>query len=122
MQIQSERQGELGAVLVVSMPATVVDETAEPIREAVEGNLPDSEGAGAVLDCASVELINSIGITCLLQIQDFCRRRSAAFVLAAVPEPIRAFLGQLRLDKRFEMADSVEEAVRAVESRAGGRG
>ncbi|HYE02536.1 MAG TPA: STAS domain-containing protein [Phycisphaerales bacterium] len=109
--MQSELRGQARTVLVVVLPAKLVDETAEPVREAVRTGLPNADGAGVVLDCAAVGLINSLGITCLLQVQDHCRKRGAPLVLAGVPDGIVAFLSRLKLDARFPRAASVDEAV-----------
>lgn len=113
--LHSRLLGQSETILVVCLPATLTDETVGPVRDELARRLPNSEGAAAVLDCGQVELINSIGITCLLQAQDECRRRSAAFALAAVPGPIIKFLARLKLDKRFPRHDTVEDAVAALD-------
>lgn len=113
--IRSETTGQTGTILVVQLPGAVVDETAVPIREEVIRRLPNADGAAVVLDCRDVYLVNSIGITCLLQIQDHCRRHGAGLALAGVPASITAFLKQLKLDSRFARYDSVEEAVAALD-------
>jgi anti-anti-sigma regulatory factor len=59
--------------------------------------------------------INSIGITCLLQIQDHCRRQGAALALAGVPASIAAFLKQLKLDSRFTRYESLDDAVAVLD-------
>ena len=113
--IRSETTGQTGTILVVQLPGAVVDETAVPIREEVVRHLPNADGAAVVLDCRDVYLVNSIGITCLLQIQDHCRRLGAGLALAGVPASITAFLKQLKLDSRFTRYDSVDEAVAALD-------
>lgn len=117
--IRSEKTGQTGTILVVQLPGAVVDETAVPIREEVIRHLPNADGSGVVLDCRDVYLVNSIGITCLLQIQDHCRRQGAALALAGVPASITAFLKQLKLDSRFTLYPSVDEAVAAMDRAAG---
>lgn len=109
--IQSNLLGHAGTVLVVELPPQVVDETADLIRQEVARRLPNADGAAVVLDCRHVDLINSIGITCLLQVQEHCRRQKAGLILAALPPKIEQFLRTLRLDKRFHRAASVEDAV-----------
>ena len=97
------------------MPPQLVDETSAMVRDEAVQRLPNADGAGIVLDCAELELINSIGITCLLQVQDHCKRMRAKLLLAAVPTGIETFLTQLKLNKRFQTTGSVEEAVAAIE-------
>ena len=113
--IRSELGGQSQTILIVSLPAMLVDETSGPVRDEVARRLPNADGAGLVLDCREVELINSIGITCLLQLQDECRRRHAGMALAALPQSIRTFLARLKLDARFGRYDTVEEAVAALD-------
>jgi anti-anti-sigma factor len=113
--VRSEIVGQSGTILVVHLPGAVVDETAVPIREEVIRRLPNADGAGVVLDCRDVYLVNSIGITCLLQIQDHCRRQGAGMSLAGVPPTIASFLRQLKLDTRFTRHESPEEAVAALD-------
>lgn len=109
-------------MLVVRLPSHLVDETAALIRDEVAQRLPNAEGAGLVLDCSEVKLINSIGITCLLQVQDHCRRVKAGMLLASVPSAIETFLKTVKLDKRFPAQGRVEEAVAELEGAGGGSG
>ncbi|MGE3106994.1 MAG: STAS domain-containing protein [Phycisphaerales bacterium] len=113
--IVSRLAGAASTILVVRVPPQLVDDTASLLRAEVASRLPNADGAGVVLDFAQVELINSIGITCLLQIQDQCRRLNSAMYLAAVPEPIQTFLSQLKLLKRFPAFPSVEDALAAMD-------
>jgi anti-anti-sigma factor len=109
--IQSRITGHSSTILVVLLPAQLVDETASLVRETVSSRLPNADGAGLVLDFSEVELINSIGITCLLQVQDHCRRQGAALFVAALSTPIQTFLSQLKLAKRFPSVATVEDAI-----------
>ena len=113
--IESFLAGELGQVLVVRLPGQVTDETSGLIVGEVRSRLPKMEGAGLVLDCRDVTLINSIGITCFLQVQDLCRQGGAGMVLGEVPERIVDFLGRLKLLKRFPVVETVDEGVRGFE-------
>ncbi|MGH7132643.1 MAG: STAS domain-containing protein [Phycisphaerales bacterium] len=101
-------------VLVLQMPGKVTDEWTTAIQNEVRSRLPRVAGAGLVLDFQNVELINSIGITCLLQLEDDCRRAGARMLLAAVPPFIWAFFKQVKLDRRFTAAADVDGAVQTV--------
>ncbi len=107
--------GQDGAVLVVAAPPQIGHDTAEPLVEHVRTHLPNREGAGVVLDLFGVALISSIGIASLLQIRELCADRGAPLVLARVPEAQQRFMRMLKLDRKFEFAPSVEEAVGAIE-------
>lgn len=99
------------SVLVVRLPRELNHETAEPLRTIVSRALPNHEGAGVVLDLADVALVTSIGIAALLQVQEFCRDRGAGLILAGLPARQLAFLRMLKLDRKFEVAATVEDAV-----------
>ena len=117
--IASHLKGNTSTILVVTLPSMVVDESAGLIRDEVTHRLPNAEGAGLVLDFSAVELINSIGITCLLQVQDHCRRLRAGMLLAAVPASIQLFMKQLKLDRRFDFSPTIEDAVAALDGARG---
>ena len=102
-------------VLVVSVPAEVNHETAEPLRELVNRLLPNRDGAALVLDFARVDLVSSIGIAALLQIQEACRDRDAAMSLANVSRKQVEFFRMLTIERKFHMESSVADAVSWVE-------
>jgi anti-anti-sigma factor len=116
--VRSELRGDASTILVVVLPRALTGENASLVRDEVTGRLPNADGAAAILDCSEVTLINSIGITCLLQVQDHCRRFGARMYLASVPPAIRTFLRQVKLDGRFPAAESVDDAVRTIEGPA----
>jgi anti-anti-sigma factor len=113
---RTRHAGAAGQILVLELPEKLVDETIDLVQEAVRDGLPRADGAAVVLDASQVALINSLGITCLLQIQDRCRSQQASMAIAALPQPIRTLLGQLRLDRRFDLRDTVDGAVLSLES------
>lgn len=115
--IQSRISGAASTILIVHLPSQLVDETSSLVREQVTTRLPNADHSGLVLDCSDVSLINSIGITCLLQVQDHCRRCGAGMLLANVPNSIHTFLTQLKLAKRFPAMPTVEEAIASLETR-----
>lgn len=107
----SQLAGPDSTVLIVHMPGRVTDEHVGPIREEVRSRLPRVQGAGLILDFSGTELINSIGITCLLSIEEECRARGVRVVLAMLPATVVSFLRQLKLTGRFQLCASVDEAV-----------
>ena len=96
------------------MPDMVTDESETAIRDTVRANLPRRSDGGLVLDFGSVEIINSIGITCLLRIEEDCRKAGGKLRLAGVPAPIVQFFRQLKLDRKFTMLPTVDDAVMAI--------
>ena len=120
--------GRDGRILVIAAPAELVDVSGETLRRQCAGMLPidearaegEHEGVRAlVLDCVSLGLINSMGITTLLQIEELCRRAGVDLVLATVHGQALTLLQQVRLDDRFTMAPSVDAASELLESSGG---
>lgn len=107
----SHLAGSDGHVLVVHLPARFTDEWINHIRREVETRLPPIPGAGLVLDFGCVEIINSLGITCLLNLDERCRLAGAGMVLACVSPTTMGFLSRVKLDKKFKISPMVEEAV-----------
>lgn len=116
--LSSQLVGSGKRVLIVSLPAAVTDETSPPILSEVRTRLPRVPGSGLVIDFAAVELINSIGITCLLQAEEECHRTGAKMVLAAIPSPIVQFFKQVGLGRRWTQHATIDEAVAAIEQGA----
>jgi len=98
-------------VLVVHLPTRVTDEWISQIRNEVETRLPPLRGAGLVLDFENVSLINSLGITCLLNLEELCKKRGAGMRLANVPPVIHEFLKRVKLHNRYPSSPSIDEAV-----------
>ncbi|CAN5723262.1 hypothetical protein BH11PLA1_BH11PLA1_21630 [soil metagenome] len=101
-------------VLLVRLPPRFADAWVNAVEAEVEAHLPRVSGAGLVMDFSGVELVNSIAVTSLLQLQEVCRLRGAAILLAALPEPIARFFVQLKLDRRFLIVPGVEEAITRI--------
>ncbi len=102
---------------MLSLPEMVTDEQELQIRDAVRANLPRRSDGGLILDCSCVELINSIGITCLLRVDEDCRKAGAKMYLAQVRAPIAQFLKQVGLDRKFVVMKTVDDAVAALTRR-----
>lgn len=110
----SQLAGRDQTVLVLHMPGKVTDEWTTAIQNEVRSRLPRGAGSGLVLDFTHVELINSIGITCLLQVEEDCRRQGARMLMASVPERIWGFFKQVKLDRRFTAVADIDSAVAAL--------
>jgi anti-anti-sigma factor len=103
--------GRDAAILVVTLPPDLNHESAEPVRDLVHRHLPNREGAAVVIDFAAVEMVSSIGVAALLQIQEFCRDHDARLVLAALSRRQLDFFRMLTLDRKFALARSLGDAV-----------
>ena len=101
-------------ILVITLPRAVNHQTANPLLAAARTLLPNRDDAALILDCREVSLITSIGIAALLQIQERCSDVRAGMALAGVTPPIRRMLSMLRLDAKFRIEGSVDEAIQAL--------
>lgn len=103
--------GADGNVLVIHLPPRFADEWINQIRREVEDRLPRIAGAGLVLDFTEVKLINSLGITCLLNLEERCKAQGAAMALGAVSPTTLDFLKRVKLDRKFTILPTVEDCV-----------
>lgn len=106
--------GPAEAVLVVDLPPALNHETADALRGCVEAYLPHHDEAGLVLDASGVEMISSVGVAVLLQVQDIAAQREALMCLAGLAESQCAFLRMLSLGERFTTRGTLEEAIAHV--------
>lgn len=112
MSLISHRlSGRDQAILIVEAPPELHHDCAEPLRATVTRHLPNRDDAALILDMSSVVLVSSIGVATLLQIHEFCHDRGAALIIAGAPTRHVNFLRMLKLDRKFEFADSVEDAM-----------
>ena len=64
-----------------------------------------------ILDLSSVQILPSLGLGLLVQIQNKCKARQQAVKLAGVQPQIRQVLAITRLDRIFQFAESVRAAM-----------
>lgn len=114
MAIEAYRTGPGDEVVVVRLPRHLDAFAGQTLREQTERNLPDVPKPGVVLDCTDVQLVSSIGITAILQVDEFARRKKAVLILASVSPKTRAFFEQLKLWAKFRSAETVAAAVDAI--------
>ena len=113
-EILHRLDGPDGRVVVVVVPPALNHQNADAMRDCVERWLPNRDDAAAILDLSAVVLISTIGIAALLQVEDLCRRRGAAFALAGVPPRQKDLLRMLHLTDKFRTVESVEEALAVI--------
>lgn len=113
--IAFEIVGDRAHLLIVAAPPQLAHETADPLRLTVARRLPDVDAAAVILDMTGVQMISSIGVAALLQLQEFCRDRRAGFVLANLPQRQQEFLTMLHLSDRFIQTRSQAQAIELLE-------
>jgi anti-anti-sigma factor len=114
VELGTQLGGRDETVLIVRAPRELGHEEADELRLTVARHLPNRDGAAVVLDMADVVLISSIGIAALLQTQELCEDREASMVIANMPAEQMGLLTMLRLDRKFTMFESVEDACAAL--------
>ncbi|MEM1167317.1 MAG: STAS domain-containing protein [Planctomycetota bacterium] len=112
--------GEDGRVLVVEAPELLDHHTADHLRAQIIATVPDRDSAAVIIDMSGCRGLTSIGVTALLQTQEFCRDQSAACWLIGVTREVERVFAVLRLSHRFPAAEDQESALAQIEADAVG--
>lgn len=107
MQITSETFGD---VVVVHTPDDLMEETSRLLTEAIEGHLRKGSSS-IVLQMDRTDSYDSQGLTALLDLQDQARQAGGAVKISGLADPGRKIFELTRLDHRFDVFDSVIDAV-----------
>jgi anti-sigma B factor antagonist len=102
--------------LVAVVNAAELDERLTRSMEAeVRARAGESRELALILDLGAVEYLPSVSLGALVTISSDCKRHGQRFVMAGVQPKIREALALTRLDKLFEIADSVDAAAASVQ-------
>ncbi len=99
-----------GDIVVVSLKGEIDLEFSAAVRTV----LLDCVGRGSdvLVDMSEVGLIDSSGVSSLLEAFQNARKKGKGFVLAAVGDSVMRVLKLARLDTVFNIAESVEEGLK----------
>ena len=100
---------EQPGAIVVSLGGEIDLDSSPRLRQRLTGLM--TGGRTVVVDMSGVEYIDSSGIASLVEAYQRARGVGDRYVLAAVSRAAARVLGLARLDKVFELADSIEAAV-----------
>jgi len=100
-----------GQVIVAHTP----DELGSDQTEGLENYLAGLERNHVVLDLDNTEMINSRGLTSLLDGQDRLREEDGELKIATTNATNRKILEITRLDQQLEVFDSVIDAVKSFQ-------
>ena len=89
--------------------AQMDDEHARSMRTEVARAAEQTPGLPVVLDMSKVEILMSISIGLLIALLQKFKAEGRRFILAGLQPKVRETLTICRLDKLFEICDSVEE-------------
>ena len=112
MELSVQPHGHRGEVLVIALavgPVTLEVANADDFRAAVEAAI--GEARQAVLDMRSVEFVDSSGLSALVALARFFRRRGGELRLAGLQRRVWTVFEVTRLYRAFEIHDTLAEAV-----------
>lgn len=107
MQINTET---FGNVLVAHTPDEVTEESAHPFVEAITESV-DAGQLNVVLQMDRSDQFDSAGLTALVELKDSVRSKGGTLKISGLGHPGRKIFEVTRLENRFEMFDSVIDAV-----------
>ena len=99
-----------GSVLVVHTPDDLTEETSRHFMSSLEEHLQQGRSS-IVLQMDRSELFDSVGLTALLDLQDQARHAGGTVKISGLADPGRKIFEVTRLDQRFDLFESVIDAV-----------
>ena len=100
-----------GEVIVVHTP----EELSSDQAAAFESYMPTLERNRAVLDLDNTEMLDSAGLTALLNVYDNLRQQGGDVKVATTNAVNRKILEITRVDQQLEVFDSVVDAVKSLQ-------
>ena len=107
MQITTEI---FGNVLVAHTPDELTDDTSADFVNSLSEAI-NEQHFQVVLQMDRSEVLDSEGLTALLDLQDLTRERGGNLKISGLEEPGKKILEMTRLDQRIDLFDSVIDAV-----------
>ena len=111
MQVTTET---FGNTMVMHTPDELTEDTTGALVDAME----EAIGRGLVRIVAQMDrtdLYDSVGLTTLLDMQDKLRENEGNLKISGLGDPGRTIFATTRLDRRFDLFDSVIDAVRSFQ-------
>lgn len=107
MQITTET---FGNVLVAHTPDELTDDTAESFLQALAAPMNAGQ-VNLVLQMDRSDAYDSAGLSALIELQEQLRGRGGNLKISGLGDPGRKIFEITRLDRRFDLFDSLVEAV-----------
>ncbi len=101
------------SAVVLTLKGDCTFEDVDSMRRSVQPFL-ERPGLSLVVDGCELERIDSTGLESLLQLSDDIRSMGGRLCLAGFSGDARLALVLTRLERRFELRETIEEAARAV--------
>ncbi len=107
MQINTETFGD---VLVAHTPDEITEETSEPFFDALNESV-ESGQRNIVLQMDHSDHFDSVGLSSLLEFKESIRHQGGTIKISGLVDPGKKIFEITRLNNRFELFDSVIDAV-----------
>ena len=107
MQFSTET---FGNVLVAHTPDELTDETVHAFLGALEDPIEQGQ-VNIVLQMDRSDIFDSVGLSALVELQDDLRQRGGNLKITGLEAPGRKIFEVTRLDSRFDLFESVIDAV-----------
>ena len=104
-----------GPVVVMELPERLNHVEAKSFLDELQPIL-DDERPSVVLDCSQMRKLDSAGVEMLLHSLEQAMKRDGDLKLAAVRPACAVILELMRVDRLFEVFDTVAEAVRSFQT------
>jgi len=99
---------------VLAATSGVIDGSARPVLKESLHPLVGQSGTSVVLDLSQSKFINSDGIGQLVALVTHANSSGSRVILAACAPFVAMVLNQCKLNRFFEMVDSVQDGIRLV--------
>ena len=89
------------------------DKETKLLAQAIDTAAPEGSGASlVVIDLSAVAIVPSLALGVLVQIVNRCKARQQKLKLSGVQPQVRQVFAITKLDRVFELASSVDEALK----------
>jgi len=99
------------AILAVVQCGSLNEDQTGQMQEEVAAAAAERPELPLVLEMSKVEFVPSLSLGALVTLLQGCRQSNQRFVLAGLQPPVRESLALTRLDKLFDICDTVDEAM-----------
>ncbi len=103
---------EEGGAQIVSFTGDIDLQSSPEVRKVLLAGV--EEGSAVLVDLSGVEYIDSSGVASMVESFQNARKKNQGYVLVSVSEAAMRVLQLARLDKVFDICDSVDEALEKV--------
>ena len=90
------------------------DDNTHVIEAEVSAVAAQADQLPVVLDLSKLEFMPSLSLGTLVNLQRECRKRKQRFIITGLHGAVRSSFAITRLDKLFDICDSVDDALRLV--------